>query len=630
MISRKVLYGVFFVVFLIAYMGAGALELIVDYLWYDTLGYDQIFETILMAKLGIGLAAGIPASAFLFLNAFFALRYVGEPAKYLPPEIVMTPVGQLLTQKLVMRTAFGISLLIGLVVGTSAAAGWEEIMLFFHGNNFGVVDPIFQRDAGFYIFNLPLLDKVQSYFWSLGILSLLVIGLIYFLQLQSHGTTARGLSILGLLGAPVRLHLSLLGGFLLLVMGWGFFLDRYELMHTVGGLFTGPGYSDINGTLPVLALKVAVTLVAAGILVFSLVRQQVRFLLGGVVLLAVVFIGGNIYTTILQRFIVSPNELEKERPFLNYHIEATNKAFALDKVVERSLDENTDLNAIDIERNRATVNNIRLWDHEPLLETFAQIQEIRTYYEFVSVDNDRYFFDGELRQTMLSPRELSTASLPSRTWVNERLTFTHGYGVTMGPVNQVNEQGLPVLYVQDLPPKTTIDTLKITRPEIYYGEVVQDYVFVKTKQQEFNYPEGDANIFTTYQGKGGISLDGALNRLLFAGYLRDVKVLLAEDFTPETRVLLHRNIKNRVRKIAPFFRYDQDPYMVINKGRLVWILDAYTLSRRYPYAEAVSELGNYMRNPVKVVVDAYNGDVTFYLKETNDPIANAIDGIMRC
>ncbi|MDH5753319.1 MAG: UPF0182 family protein, partial [Deltaproteobacteria bacterium] len=297
--------------------------------------------------------------------------------------------------------------------------------------------------------------------------------------------------------------------------------------------------------------------------------------------------------------------------------------FGLTDVEERSLSDDVELTLQDIANNRPTINNVRLWDHEPLLDTFSQIQEIRTYYEFVSVDNDRYQIGGELRQTMLSPREMSPESLPSRTWINERLTYTHGYGLTLGPVNRVNEQGLPVLFVQDLPPDTDYDVLKIDQPEIYYGELTRNYVFVNTRHKEFDYPKGDSNVLSDYKGLGGVSLGGILRRLVFSIYLGDMKLLLSEDFLPETRVMIHRNITSRVKRLAPFLTFDNDPYMVIHQGRLVWMFDGYTISRRYPYAEMVGSLGNYMRNPVKATVDARDGTVTFYLIDPREPIARA-------
>ncbi|MEE8433334.1 MAG: UPF0182 family protein, partial [bacterium] len=344
-------------------------------------------------------------------------------------------------------------------------------------------------------------------------------------------------------------------------------------------------------------------------------------------LFAVVWVGGNVYTSLLQRFIVAPNELEKERVYLKYHIAATNKAFGLDGIVERALTKDTELTAKDIANNRPTINNIRLWDHEPLLDTFSQIQEIRTYYDFMSVDNDRYMIDGELRQTMLSPRELNSASLPNRTWINERLTFTHGYGLTLGPVNRVNEQGLPVLFVKDLPPRTGKKELEIKHPEIYYGELANDYVFVKTDQKEFDYPEGEKNILSTYDGKGGVQLNSLWRRLLFSIYLRDIKLLLADDFNDETRILFHRNIAERMRTVTPFLVQDPDPYLVIHEGRLVWIFDLYTWSERFPYSEQTQNSGNYMRNPIKAVLDAKDGTITYYLVDPDEPIAKAYAAI---
>ena len=621
--TRKWVWGIGLAVFAAMYAGSSLFEVMVEYLWFDTQGYTQVFETILWAKMGLWIVGWAIAWAVLTGNLLYALKNIGNPASFLPPELAATPLVFLFQPKTATRVLTGGALLISLLVGASVAGGWQEVLLGLNSQTFGYQEPIFGRDASFYVFALPLLDKIHGFLWTLGLLSLIGVGGIYLLRFQ-HTRVTDG-SVIDISGFPSkgRYHIAGVGAFLLLLMAFGSYLDRYSLLHQAGGLFTGPGYTEINATMPVLALKAAAAVVAAGLLIYGLGSGRIRFLMGAGALLAVVYIGGNLYGSALQRFVVNPNELEKERPYLQYHIDATNKAYALNDVVERPLTEETDLTARDIQQNRATINNIRLWDHEPLLDTFAQIQEIRTYYEFVSVDNDRYMIDGELRQVMLSPRELSAASLPSRTWVNERLTFTHGYGLTLGPVNRVNEQGLPTLFVQDLPPKTEKEELKIERPEIYFGELDSNYVFVKTTQKEFNFPEGDANIFSTYEGKGGVELGGLLKRILFSLYLRDAKVLLADDFTPETRVLMFRKVVDRVKKIAPFFYYDQDPYLVIHDGRMSWILDGYTLSKRFPYAEMVSNVGNYMRNPVKVVVDAYDGEVKFYLSDKTDPIVKA-------
>ncbi len=622
--SRTVLWVAAGAILAIAYLGSDLLDLLVDYLWFDAQAYLQVFRTILTTKIVLVLLTGVAAAGFLFANLWYVLRNLSDLEAFLSPDFMASPLGMLLSKRFAMSTALGLSLIGGLMTGMTVSGAWHSVLLYLNGGSFDQVDPIFGEDVGFYVFTLPFLDQVHAFLWSLGLLGLGATGLLYFLKAQADAVQRGGTFDLNDLPRSALLHVAGLGALLLLVMAWGYYLERFGLMHTPGGLFAGPGYSDIYGTLPVLTLKILVAVLAASALVYGLLKRQLKLLIGAAAVVAVVSVGGGIYASILQRLVVNPNELEKERPYLQHHIAATNRAFALDKLEERSLTEDTELTLADIGANQATIQNIRLWDHEPLLDTFSQIQEIRTYYDFLSVDNDRYRINGELRQTMLSPRELNTASLPSRTWVNERLTFTHGYGVALGPVNRVDQQGLPVLFVKDLPPRTEIPELDVTRPEIYYGEVPSEHVFVKTRQQEFDYPEGDKNIFNVYQGDGGLGLGGMFRRLLFATYFRDVKILLAEDFTADTRVLLFRNVAERVRKIAPFFLFDRDPYMVIDQGRLVWIFDAYTASDRYPYAESVPELGkNYMRNPVKVIVDAYNGSVTMYLIDEQDPIAAA-------
>ncbi|MBK9316552.1 MAG: UPF0182 family protein [Acidobacteria bacterium] len=291
----------------------------------------------------------------------------------------------------------------------------------------------------------------------------------------------------------------------------------------------------------------------------------------------------------------------------------------LDRIEERELSGSAELTLNDVRENAATINNIRLWDHAPLLETFAQIQEIRTYYEFQSVDNDRYRINGDLRQTMISPRELSAESLPVRNWINETLTFTHGFGLTLGPVNQVTTEGLPVLLIKDIPPVTSVPSLDVTRPEIYFGELSHDPVYVKTAAQEFNYPSGEENVYGQYAGKGGIQLNSYLRRMAYAIRFGDMKLLLSNDIGAESRVLYHRNIRERLKRIAPFLRFDVDPYLVISEGRLFWIADAYTVSDRYPYSQPYGGI-NYIRNSVKAVIDAYNGDARLYVADSNDPL----------
>ncbi|MGH8623133.1 MAG: UPF0182 family protein, partial [Burkholderiales bacterium] len=335
-------------------------------------------------------------------------------------------------------------------------------------------------------------------------------------------------------------------------------------------------------------------------------------------------LGLGLYPALVQRLFVAPNELTKERPQLARHITATRLAWGLDAVVTRDLTGEAGLTAADIRSNRPTIENVRLWDRDPLLQTFGQLQEIRTYYDFVSVDDDRYRIDGQYRQVLLSARELNPASLPTRTFINERLTFTHGMGLTLGPVNQVTEEGLPVLFIKDVPPVSSV-SLRVTRPEIYFGELTDSWLFVRTGQREFDYPSGDENIFTTYEGTGGVRVGGLARRLVLAAYFRSLKVLLSSDITSDSRALYIRSIRQRARTALPFLLLDSDPYVVVDDaGRLRWILDAYTATSRYPYAQRLANGVNYMRNSVKVVIDAYDGSVTAYLADAGDPLARTL------
>jgi uncharacterized membrane protein (UPF0182 family) len=331
--------------------------------------------------------------------------------------------------------------------------------------------------------------------------------------------------------------------------------------------------------------------------------------------------------------VVAPTELTKEQPYLARHIAATRRAWGLDSVTTGDLRGEATLTLADIKANAATIENVRLWDRAPLLQTFGQIQEIRTYYDFVSVDDDRYWIDGRYRQVLLSPRELNSASLPTRSFINEHLTFTHGMGLTLAPVNQVTGEGLPVLLVKDLPPVTT-GALRVTRPQIYYGELTDSYAIVGTRQREFDYPSGDANIFTEYDGSGGVPVSSLGRRMLLAWHFGSLKILLSGDITNDSRILYHRNIAERARKALPFLRFDGDPYLVLtDAGDLVWLMDAYTTSPNYPYAQRLRDGTSYMRNSVKVVIDAYHGSVRAFVADPADPVvrtyARAFPGILR-
>jgi len=343
---------------------------------------------------------------------------------------------------------------------------------------------------------------------------------------------------------------------------------------------------------------------------------------------AVHLLGLNAYPTLLQRFRVTPNEIEAERPFIERTIKFTRLAFGLNKIETKEFPADEQLTAADLKRNESTINNIRLWDHRPLLTTYAQLQEIRPYYKFVDVDNDRYIIDGTYRQVMLSARELSHRHLQSQNWINEHLTFTHGHGVVFGPVNQVTSSGQPEFFIKDIPPQQTT-SLKITRPEIYFGELANEYVLVRTKSQELDYPAGDQNVYTTYKGTGGVPIGSFGRKLIFAAHHASMRFLLSQDLTSESRILYHQQIQERVKKIAPFITFDRDAYVVIAQGgRLFWIVDGYTNSDRFPYSEPLRRQGtNYVRNSVKAVIDAYNGTVEIYMSDSTDPIIQSFGKI---
>ncbi|MBM3777560.1 MAG: UPF0182 family protein, partial [Acidimicrobiia bacterium] len=493
---------------------------------------------------------------------------------------------------------------------------------------FGEVDPVLGLDLGFYVFALPLLELTQTIGQILVVLAALGAAALYLLS--GHLTT--GLPARLAVAAAPRRHLSLLAAAFFLLLALGAWLRRAGYLLGSAGLIYGPAYADINGRMPAATLLIGVSLAAAALAVVQAYSRRAWPIPAGVMLFLVTSVGGELYGTALQRFVVAPNEQARETPFIRHNIDATRRAFALDTVETSDLSGDAELSVEQIAANGATLDNVRLWDHQPLLDTFGQMQEIRTYYDFVSVDNDRYRIDGELRQVMLSARELNSSSLPNRTWVNERLTFTHGYGLTLGPVNEVTSQGLPVLFVGNLPPETS-KGLTVDQPSIYFGELSNDYVIVRTNTREFDYPKGDDNVFTQYDGTGGVPINALWRKALFALRFGSYQILLSNDITDESRIIFHRNVRERARLIAPFLLFDADPYLVLADGRLSWMLDAYTVTDRYPYATPGVRGINYIRNSVKIVMDAYDGTTTLYLADNRDPIAaayaRAFPGLLR-
>ena len=467
-----------------------------DWLWYREVGFQQVFLTSLLARAGIVVATGLAVALFLVANFGVALRGLRIPLLMVKgPGQEPTPF--VIEEKQLKLVAFGIAVLVGGFIGLGAATHWQSLLMYWHAEPFGSVDPILGKEVSYYVLKLPLLLAGQRL--ALGVLALAVAGSagIYALGGGVQLATDRLMAT-----RAARRHLASLVAGLLLVLAAGALLERARLLTTETALIYGAGYADVHARLPALGALFAVSLVAAGLALTSAFTPRLRPLATGVVLYAVVALAGSGYAALLQRFVVAPNEQTREAPFIEHNIAATRQAFDLHEIEERQLSGDAELSAADIEANQATLSNVRLWDHRPLLDTFGQIQEIRTYYDFVSVDNDRYTIDGEYRQIMLSARELNSSSLPNRTWMNERLIFTHGYGVTLGPVNEVTAEGLPVLFIKDLPPVSTRD-LEVDQPSIYYGELSSDYVLANTGTEEFHYPQGDDNVFTNYDGRGG-------------------------------------------------------------------------------------------------------------------------------
>ncbi len=590
-------------------------HLYTDLRWFRSVGQGEVFTTILWTRIGLGFVVGAVVGLAVWLDLLLAVRLT----RGLSPLRVAGPPGSgtLEIGAFAARLSLPLALVIGVVAGVGGSEHWSTWLLFSRASELGVPDPILGHDVGFYLFELPALEAVASLgFWTVA-LSLITAAGMHVLR-GGIRPTARGLAA----HRPTRVHLSALGAAFFLLLAFEAWLDAPDLMYSTTGPVTGASYADVHAKLPALRVELVAALVAAALIGVSATRKRLVLLFTGVGLYAAVaLVGVRVYPALVHRFTVLPNEAAKEAPFIAHNIEATRRAYGLADVVERDLSAESELTRADVEDNRATIENVRLWDHQPLLDTFAQIQEIRTYYEFASVDNDRYVIDGELRQTMLSPRELAAESLPSRTWINEHFTFTHGYGLTLGPVNAATEEGLPVLFVKDIPPVSEVEGIRVTQPAIYFGELSNDYVFVRTAAREFDHPSGEQNVFSAYGGAAGVHLDGALTRAAMATRIGSLKLLLSEDIDEDSRILLYRDIRARVGRLAPFLRFDSDPYMIVREdGTLAWIQDAYTVSDRYPYSQPVAGGLNYIRNSVKAVVDAYEGTVTFYAVDDQDPV----------
>ncbi|HEX2461344.1 MAG TPA: UPF0182 family protein, partial [Vicinamibacterales bacterium] len=572
---RPVRFVILILLALAFFAGPAAIRFYTDWLWFGEVGYPQVFLTVLRAQSLLFAITFAVAAVWLAVNLRLALASIGDLRPvFTTREGIQLP---LPGRRQLQTIASALAIVIAIMVALFAASQWETWLTWRFAVPFGQADPILGRDAGFYIFSLPFLQFVRRLAQTLILLAGLGAGLLYFVS----GSLSSRFGSLVWMTSPARRHLSLLAAAFFLLLALGAWLGQAERLIQPSNLIYGPGYADVNGRMPGALVLAAVALIGAVLAAIQAFTPRNWLIPAAIGLYIVATIGAEGYGVVLQRFVVTPNEQTRESPYIQHNIDATRRAFALDRVEARELSGDALLTPDDIARNAATISNVRLWDHQPLLDTFGQLQVIRTYYDFVGVDNDRYRIGGTSRQIMLSPRELDTNSLPNRTWVNDRLTFTHGYGLTLGPVNQVTNEGLPVLFVGNLPLET-IPELPIEEPSLYYGELSNDYVIVRTSTREFHYPRGEDNVFNQYNGRGGLEIGSFWRKLVFAMRFGAYQILLSNEITSESKIMFLRNIRERVQKLAPFLSFDRDPYLVVADGRLFWMYDAYTTSTRYP------------------------------------------------
>lgn len=590
----------------------------IELLWLDSLGFESVFWKTIGIKTGLFAGVFAIAAIFLGINYWVILRR-------LPPVDLArwstggeSPFGEMeLTRSRLRGILVGAALLIAFFFAGGITSQWERFLRYVGSTPYGQSDPLFGIDLSFYLLELPFVELMQDLLSGLALLGALTVGAVYLLI---GDFVVRGGKIRA--RPKVLRHLGVNLAFLLLAWGWGFYLNRFALMTTPGGVVFGASYTDVHFVLPALWVLVVLSVVVAVVLVTPIITRRPGVLLGAAGFYLVIAFGGLVLVPgIVQQLKVEPNELALEEPYLQNNIDMTRAAYGLDEVETRSYDATTSLTQEQVVENESTLRNIRLWDPRLIASTYRQLQEIRSYYQFYQVDVDRYEIDGEYQQVLLSGREL-TQRLPrqSDTWFNRHLQYTHGFGLTMSPVAYRGEEGLPRLLIKDIPPQTESPDLQVDQAAIYYGEATPTYRVVDSEADELHYPKGDDNVYINYDGRGGVNIGGFWRQLLFSWRFSDYNLLLSDYLNDGTRIQFWNRVQDRVRKIAPFLQLDADPYLVLSEGRLVWIQDAYTTARRFPYAEPHNGRLSYIRNSVKIVVDAYHGDVQFYVIDEDDPV----------
>ncbi|HKN82447.1 MAG TPA: UPF0182 family protein, partial [Pyrinomonadaceae bacterium] len=597
-------------------------------LWFDSLGYSSVYWYVFKVKLALFAGSAILTALLLSLTFLLFQRLFGAYAFESRTVILNNQPFQFSPAKIIRPLGWLVAGFFGLIYGFQEKEHWRQFALYRNQPATNVYDPIFGKSLGFYLFSLPLYDLLNS--WLLGVTFIILCAAIAYSLLGLPQTVLKP-SVRWSSGAAFRGVCCALALFLL-VLSWSTYLSRFPYLWEDHPTFSGVTYTEAHYTLPAL-LFVCIALIVAAIIslinAFAVRRFSV-LLLALAIPVAAYIIGVVLVPSYIQSFIVKPNELDRETPYINHNIEWTRRGFGIDQIELRDFEADSSIAALDLPNNRESLDNIRLWDWRALQDTLRQIQAIRTYYDFPDVDVDRYVTAGQTRQMMIAPREINDSKLPesSRNWINERLIYTHGYGVTMNSANGFTPEGLPQFVLSNMPVESGAGEIKVTRPEIYFGELTDRYVYVKTKQKEFDYPQGESNTYTTYEGTGGIRIGNAFRRMLLAWGVGDLsKLPFSDDVTSDSRVLINRNIREIVNGVAPFLTYDKDAYIVVSsEGRLYWIIDAFTESSYFPYSthhDVADNTVNYIRNSVKVVIDAYNGTARFYVFDNQDPLIAA-------
>ena len=594
-----------------------------EYRWFVSVGYESLFLKILVYSLGLFLLVTLVSLAALYGSHRLAMRNLRQVGTRLPAELSL--VG---------------ALVVAVALGAMASSAWPGVLRAVHAVPFDRTEPVYGLDVGFYVYYLPLLRDTVGFLLFLDVVAM-AYGLL--LYAQSFGLvdqeTPSGQRVQAFDPATFGYRLSRFAyghvaigvGIFLILLGVDFGLRRYALLYSPRGAVFGAAATDLAITRPFLT-AIAVVGIGGGIAVLLSRRvQDSRLFFGPPAAFAVLLIAGSILGAGYQAYAVEPDEFNAEQPYIEREIEFTRDAFGLEAIDESEFPVSDTLTKAEVDSNPGTIDNIRLWDWRPLLTTLNELQIFRTYYTFNDVDVDRYEIDGKDTQVMVAAREIDFEALPpeSRTWVNRHLVYTHGFGVTMSPVSKVSEEGLPLLYIRDIPPNSTVD-IPLTQPRIYFGESTDTYALTNSGTRELDYPSGGQNVYTQYDGTGGVQLSSPIDELVYSIRFGDPQIILSGSVTRDTRIMFHRNIHERVRTVAPFLEYDDDPYIVVADGQLYWIYDAYTSTDKYPYSRPIQFKGaetNYLRNSVKVVVNAHSGETTYYVSEPDDPLVQTYQRI---